>query len=1261
MKKILGLFVGIFFLATASAQIVAVGHAGSSLTAYTNGAVNDSIYFYCTGQTGSLSAEATTGTAPYDYTWYKFNSTTVSFGVYQTDTDVASSAISNLTPGAYKLTITDANGVVVGCDRAWIAEILTNPSVDVADIAPGCGSFQLNGSITYGTATPYYNLPNDDMIIDADTQISICFTGTHTFVSDLAFYVVGPSSCGSPTLLLSPNPGAIGQGTICNSGDNINNLCFSTESTANLNVCASVPSTLSGTYGSYGPSSTPINWALLNGCNAANGGWKVQIYDCISGDVGALTDATLTFVDTDLCGQPLTISYTTPSGFSSTISDNTCSAATASVYTVPSATTAAIPYTNSFLWTASPTMAIPGAAFLLAPTVNPSVETTYTLTIGGNGPKGWCGGSSSDSETRQILGPVAPVIDPVNSFYCLFDPAFNLTATPAGGTWSGTGVSAAGLFTPSAAGAGPETLTYTFTSGSCSASSTITIDIWPTANPVITDPGLLCLNNNTTIDLSASPAGGIWSGDGITDETTGIFDPAVVGVGDFTVTYTVPNACLNSDTQLISISEVPEVNLSDPGLLCFESAPINLTATPAGGTWSGTGVTAAGLFTPSEAGVGLETLTYTYTSGGCSSSSTITLDIWPTANPVITDPGLICLNNNTTIDLSASPAGGIWSGDGITDETTGIFDPAVVGVGDFTVTYTVPNACLNTDTQSITISEAPAVNLTDPGLLCIESTPINLTADYAGGTWSGNGITDANLGTFDPSTTGIGSSTVTYSVNDGCPIEVDLTIDVVSSVDATITDIEPLCESSAAVQLVAASAGGVWSGSGVSSTGLFTPSLAGTGDIEVTYTISGSCFGEDQSTIEVQPIPSVSFLNDGSFCAGGASEMLTATTSGGTWSGTGITNGATGMFSPVTSGVGTFTINYSIGGLCPVSQNQTITVHALPTVSAGADTEICAGGSTNISASGASSYQWTATGFTSNNQSASVQPNVTTTYTVTGTDSFGCQNSDNVTVTVNALPVVTASTTGAVCEDECAVLSATGLASYSWTPASTLTGANTNSPTACPGSTTTYTVSGVDANGCSGSAQVTQIVTQINVSISASPTEGFAPIDINFFVSSNADDFNWTFGNGATANTNSSTETPTMFYDSEGFYTVTVTANLDGCSETDEMEVIVFNFSTIKIPNVVTTNNDGLNDAYRVQGNWIEDFNMQIYNRYGALVGELKDVDEVAPNGFDYDDSYDTWNPGENSDGTYFFHYKAVGYDGKVYENTGSITVLSVK
>jgi hypothetical protein len=297
------------------------GFVCAQLTQYTNSNPNDSIYMYSVGSLGELLATPTAGIGPYTFSWNYFNSTQGSWTPYFTETTSANSHIIGLQPGAYNVIITDNSGATVGCDNAWIVQYLTNDviagglEIDLFPIDPSCTAVNLSGIINItppwssgGFTSGYSNLPPNPMFVDANTQINICFSGTHTWVSDIAFYLVGPASCGSPTVVLSPNPGSIGQGSVCNSGNNISNLCFSTESTNNLNVCtASAP--LSGTYGTYGLANTSPNWSAFYGCETTNAGWAVQIYDCIGGDTGSLTDATLTFSGLSGCGGMQTFIY----------------------------------------------------------------------------------------------------------------------------------------------------------------------------------------------------------------------------------------------------------------------------------------------------------------------------------------------------------------------------------------------------------------------------------------------------------------------------------------------------------------------------------------------------------------------------------------------------------------------------------------------------------------------------------------------------------------------------------------------------------------------------------------------------------------------------------------------------------------------------------------------------------------------------------------------------------------------------------------
>ena len=128
-------------------------------------------------------------------------------------------------------------------------------------------------------------IPN--IMVSSNTNITVCFTGLHSWVSDMSFYLIGPPSCDSPTIQLS-----LSDRNACNRGDNFNNLCFSTTSELNFNICgASTP--LTGTYGSS--NGIPIDWSGLYGCNAAENGWKIQIFDCVSGDIGSITSTSLLF------------------------------------------------------------------------------------------------------------------------------------------------------------------------------------------------------------------------------------------------------------------------------------------------------------------------------------------------------------------------------------------------------------------------------------------------------------------------------------------------------------------------------------------------------------------------------------------------------------------------------------------------------------------------------------------------------------------------------------------------------------------------------------------------------------------------------------------------------------------------------------------------------------------------------------------------------------------------------------------------------
>jgi hypothetical protein len=217
----------------------------------------------------------------------------------------------------------------------------------------------------------------------------------------------------------------------------------------------------------------------------------------------------------------------------------------------------------------------------------------------------------------------------------------------------------------------------------------------------------------------------------------------------------------------------------------------------------------------------------------------------------------------------------------------------------------------------------------------------------------------------------------------------------------------------------------------------------------------------------------------------------------------------------------------------------TVTVNPLPTVSAGADKEVCQGESVTLSGSGAASYSWDK-GVT--NGTAFTPPLGATVYTVTGTDAKGCRNTDQVSVVVNPLPVVSAGSDKQVCAGETVVLKGSGASGYSWDK-----GVSDNVAFTPPAGTTVYTVTGMDAKGCKGTDQVSVVVNALP-SLSAGPDKEVCAGEKVILSGSGASTFSWDKGvaNG------------TAFTPPAGttIYTVTGT-DAKGCKNSDQVSVKV--------------------------------------------------------------------------------------------------------
>lgn len=267
---------------------------------------------------------------------------------------------------------------------------------------------------------------------------------------------------------------------------------------------------------------------------------------------------------------------------------------------------------------------------------------------------------------------------------------------------------------------------------------------------------------------------------------------------------------------------------------------------------------------------------------------------------------------------------------------------------------------------------------------------------------------------------------------------------------------------------------------------------------QVTGTAPNGCFSTLSIFILIVDSPTISTTND-TICNGESGTIsVTGNAMGYQW------NNGSNQFSlslnPTTTTIYTVTGTSSLG--CTTSATATIVVNPLPTITIIADhPSVCMGLSTNITANGANTYLW------SNGQTTqTINPiiNQQTTFSVTGTSIDGCTNSNSITINIYPLPNITVNNQ-TICLGDTAILSAQGAINYNWN-----NGQNTNPIQVNPTTTTTYSVTGTDNHGCTGSATAT-ITVLTNPQLTVNDT-AICIGDTAFLHVTGANNYHWSNG-----------------------------------------------------------------------------------------------------------------------------------------------------
>ncbi len=345
------------------------------------------------------------------------------------------------------------------------------------------------------------------------------------------------------------------------------------------------------------------------------------------------------------------------------------------------------------------------------------------------------------------------------------------------------------------------------------------------------------------------------------------------------------------------------------------------------------------------------------------------------------------------------------------------------------------------------------------------------------------------------------------------------------------------------------------------------------GTYTVTLTVTDPNGTDDSvatNLITVDALPDATISGTSSFCDTDGPSTLTAATGGGTWSATcGACLSGTGVFDPATAGVGSHTITYDVtSGACTAQGTFNITVNncGQPTASFTASaTSICEGESITFTdaSTGTNINAWTwnfagGTPATANTQGPhTVTFNTAGTYTVdlTITDANGTDDTVATNlIVVNPPPTVTANATvTTICNGDPVTLTGSGADAYAWDNGVT-DGIAFN-----PTSTTTYTVTGTDVNGCTATDQVTVTVDNCqqpisDFSFSGPVCEGSC---ITFTdLSTDATSWEWTFGGGTPA-TSTAQDPGTICFAAAGTYDVELIVSNSVGSDTTVQSITV--------------------------------------------------------------------------------------------------------
>ncbi|MEQ9188856.1 MAG: DUF1573 domain-containing protein [Cryomorphaceae bacterium] len=567
------------------------------------------------------------------------------------------------------------------------------------------------------------------------------------------------------------------------------------------------------------------------------------------------------------------------------------------------------------------------------------------------------------------------------------------------------------------------------------------------------------------------------------DGCTGPHDSAV-----FTI-HPIPSSPLVTDTTVCLGAPVPILLASGTSVLWFADATLD------------TLVATGGSFTPTISTAGTFDFFVTQTANGCQSiADTATVIALPEPSvPSVSDTA-ICFGELNPVFNSGSATTFWYDDSAVTTpiDSGALYQPSVSAIGAYTYyVRNVENGCEgDTASFSFTIHPLPASPTLTDTQVCAGDTAIlaGIGVDIR---WYDDTALTNLVGLGDTFNTGqsIAGSFVYYATQtvNGCTSNWDSAIvTVLSPPSAPVALDTVICEGLVIPDLTANGANLIWYAdaaldSVLASGSSFTTneSTEGTYHYYVTQSMNGCESEPDTSTLIITGAPLAPIASDYVVCDGEVVPLIVAQGTSIQWyDDTALSNlvGLGSLLDTQLTQVGTyhFYATQTENGCAGPPDTATVVIIAIPPAPSVNDTSICFGGDNPAFHLGNENgiwYDnesllipvWEGDSFKSDEIAVGIY-----TYYVTQQDS-GCESAaDTITFSILPRPLVTLNSySEAIITGDSVELQAFNAIAYTWSPAAGLSTVTGNSVMASPQVTTTYTVTGVNEEGCSNDTNAT--------------------------------------------------------------------------------------------------------------------------------------------------------------------------------------------